>query len=75
MKGIIRNLNFGIISIIIFKTAQAAAPQMEITGPIVADFPGSGGINVIYSASAIELIDKGYIEEEFFIDFLLLLCK
>ena len=68
MKGIIRNLNFGIISIIIFKTAQAAAPQMEITGPIVADFPGSGGINVIYSASAIELIDKGYIEEEFFIE-------
>lgn len=68
MRNIIRNLNIGLMFTIIIKTAQAAAPQIDITGPIASDFPGAGGNNVVYSASAIELIDKGYIEEEFFIE-------
>ena len=68
MRNIIRSLNIGLIFTIIIKTAQAAAPQIDIVGPIAADFLGTGGNDAIYSASAIELIDNGYIEEEFFIE-------
>ena len=68
MRNIIRILNIGLIFTIIIKTAQAAAPQIDITGPIASDFSGTRGSNAIYSASAIELIDNGYIEEEFFIE-------
>ena len=68
MRNIIRSLNIGLIFTIIIKTAQAAAPQIDIVGPIAADFLGTGGNDAIYSASAIELIENGYIEEEFFIE-------
>ena len=67
MRNIIRILNIGLIFTIIVKTAQAAAPQIDITGPIASDFSGTRGSNAIYSASEIEIIDNGYIEEEFFI--------
>ncbi|NQV71343.1 MAG: hypothetical protein HQ498_15055 [Pseudohongiella sp.] len=48
--------------------SQAAVPDATITGPIAADVAGSGTLNTIYSASAIELTANGYIEEEYFIE-------
>ena len=48
--------------------SQAEVPDATITGPIAADVSGSGTLNTIYSASAIELTANGYIEEEYFIE-------
>ena len=42
-------------------------PSATISGPIPADKAGSGTLNTIYSASAIELDAAGYVEEEYFI--------
>lgn len=46
----------------------AAVPEAVITGPIPLDPAGHPSLNMIYSASAIELTSRGYIEEEFFIE-------
>jgi len=48
--------------------AIAQVPSATISGPIPADKAGSGTVNTIYSASAIELEDAGYVEEEYFIE-------
>ena len=48
--------------------ATAQVPAATITGPIPADRAGSGTLNTIYSASAIELAEAGYVEEEYFIE-------
>ncbi len=48
--------------------ATAQVPAATISGPIPADRAGSGTLNTIYSASAIELADAGYVEEEYFIE-------
>jgi hypothetical protein len=47
--------------------AVAQVPSATISGPIPADKAGSGTLNTIYSASAIELESAGYVEEEYFI--------
>lgn len=49
-------------------TVFADVPAATISGPIAADRAGSGTLNTIYSASGIELGDRGYIEEEYFIE-------
>lgn len=54
--------------LILASQALAEVPMATITGPIPADRAGSGTLNTIYSASAIELESAGYIEEEFFIE-------
>lgn len=46
----------------------AAVPNSTIIGPVEADPPGHPSRNSIYAASAIELSDNGYIEEEYFIE-------
>ena len=46
----------------------AAVPSFEITGPIPSDAAGTGSLNGIHSASAIELAKYGYVEEEYFIE-------
>lgn len=48
--------------------AVAQVPWATISGPIPADKAGSGTLNTIYSASAIELEDAGYVEQEYFIE-------
>jgi hypothetical protein len=48
--------------------STAAIPDFQIVGPIPAEVPGHSSKNFIYSASAIELTARGYIEEEFFIE-------
>ncbi|MEX0964863.1 MAG: alpha/beta hydrolase domain-containing protein [Pseudohongiellaceae bacterium] len=48
--------------------AAAQVPPATISGPIAADKAGSGTLNTVYSASAIELEASGYVEEEFFIE-------
>lgn len=48
--------------------AQAQVPPATISGPIAADRAGSGTLNTIYSASAIDLDAAGYVEEEYFIE-------
>lgn len=48
--------------------SQADVPGATITGPIPADVAGSGTLNIIYSATGIELAANGYIEEEYFIE-------
>jgi hypothetical protein len=48
--------------------AVAQVPSATISGPIPADKAGSGTLNTIYSASAIELEDAGYVEQEYFIE-------
>ena len=50
------------------KQAVAQVPSATISGPIPADKAGSGTLNTIYSASAIELEDAGYVEQEYFIE-------
>ncbi len=47
---------------------NAEVSSAKITGPIVADEAGSGTLNTIYSASAIELTGNGYLEEEYFVE-------
>lgn len=44
----------------------AAVPDATISGPIATEPHPS--LNSIYGASAIELLDRGYIEEEYFIE-------
>lgn len=48
--------------------AVAAESDFSITGPIAVDPAGHPSLNMIYSASAIELTDRGYVEEEYFIE-------
>lgn len=48
--------------------AMAQVPDATIYGPIAADEPGANTLNSIYSASAIELAEYGYVEEEYFIE-------
>ena len=68
-KSKLTGLTFALVSLFSF-SAQAVAqvPAATISGPIPADEAGSGTLNTIYSASAIELADAGYIEEEYFIE-------
>lgn len=47
---------------------MAQVPAATISGPIPADEPGSGTLNTVYSATAIELASAGYTEEEYFIE-------
>ncbi|PCH59261.1 MAG: hypothetical protein COC19_07315 [SAR86 cluster bacterium] len=47
---------------------QAAVPDATVTGPIAADPAGDPSHNSIYNASAIELEQHGYIEQEYFIE-------
>lgn len=49
-------------------TALAEVPEAKITGPIAAQPAGDSSHNFIYNASAIDLADHGYVEEEYFID-------
>lgn len=60
----------GLTATLILFAGQAVAqvPAATITGPIAADRAGSGTLNTIYSASAIELGAAGYVEEEYFIE-------
>lgn len=46
----------------------AAEADFSITGPIAVDPAGHPSLNMIYSASAIELTNRGYLEEEYFIE-------
>ncbi len=46
----------------------AAVPDATIYGPIEADPPGHPSKNSIYSASAIDLAEHNYVEEEYFIE-------
>ncbi len=48
--------------------SNAQVPAATVTGPIAADKAGSGTLNTIYSASAIELTENGYVEEEYFME-------
>lgn len=48
--------------------SSAAVPDATITGPIPIDPQGHPSLNTIYSASAIELTSRGYVEEEYFIE-------
>ena len=43
-------------------------PDATIIGPIDSDPPGSPSRDFIYSASAIDLVSSGYVEEEYFIE-------
>jgi hypothetical protein len=54
-------------SLLFANQAVAQVPSATISGPIPADKAGSGTLNTIYSASAIELDAAGYVEEEYFI--------
>ena len=47
---------------------QAEVPPAKIIGPIAAQPTGDPSHNFIYNASAIELTDHGYVEQEFFIE-------
>jgi len=47
---------------------SAAVPGAVINGPIPIDPAGHPSLNTIYSASAIELASRGYLEEEYFIE-------
>ena len=60
----------GFATALLLVTSQSVAqvPNATITGPILADKAGSGTLNTIYSASAIELESAGYVEEEYFIE-------
>ena len=60
----------GLAAALLFVATQAVAqvPSATITGPIPADRAGSGTINTIYSASAIDLETAGYVEKEYFIE-------
>lgn len=49
-------------------SGNAAVPDATIYGPIEADPPGDPSRNSIYSASAIDLPSRGYVEEEYFIE-------
>lgn len=49
-------------------SCAAAVPEALITGPIAAEEPGHESKNFIYSASAIELESRAYVEEEYFIE-------
>jgi len=63
------NLTKLVAALLLFSCqAVAQVPMATITGPIAADRAGSGTLNTIYSASAIELESAGYVEEEFFIE-------
>ncbi len=64
----IRKILSGFVAVLLSNWALAAVPDATIVGPIEADIAGSGTLNTIYSASAIELTANGYIEEEFFIE-------
>lgn len=69
MKRNIRHFT-GLATALLLVASQAVAqvPSVTITGPIPADKAGSGTLNTIYSASAIELTTAGYVEEEYFIE-------
>ena len=56
------------LSAFVVSASLAAVPDFQITGPIASEAPGHSSKNFIYSASAIELTSRGYIEEEFFIE-------
>lgn len=58
----------GSAGLLLTATSMAATPGFQIEGPIAAEAPGHPSNNFIYSASAIELNSRGYIEEEFFIE-------
>lgn len=61
-------LTLSIVLLLPLGRAIAQAPAATITGPIAADPAGSGTLNTIYSASAIDLGAAGYVEEEYFIE-------
>jgi hypothetical protein len=63
LRGVVASMG-----LLLATSAMAAIPEFEITGPIAAEAPGHSSKNFIYSASAIELTARGYIEEEFFIE-------
>lgn len=64
-----KNVNLFAVALLLFAgQAFAQVPMATITGPIPADRAGSGTLNTIYSASAIELETAGYVEEEYFIE-------
>lgn len=57
-----------LLGTLLLATASADVPDATIYGPIEADDPGADTLNSIYSASAIELTEYGYVEEEYFIE-------
>lgn len=65
----LKKYSFLVLALLIIQVslihAQHEMPA-TITGPIPADLPGTSK-NTIYSASAIELENHGYLEEEYFI--------
>lgn len=64
-----KNLSlFAAASLLFAVHASAQVPGATINGPIAADKAGSGTLNTVYSASAIDLENAGYIEEEYFIE-------
>lgn len=69
MNPNISNLSrFAAALLLLAGQAVAQVPAATITGPVAADRAGSGTLNTIYSASAIDLESAGYVEEEFFIE-------
>lgn len=69
MNRKIKNLSLSSIAFLLFVSqVMAQVPDATITGPIAADEAGSGTLNTIYSASAIDLEEAGYVEEEYFIE-------
>lgn len=56
----------GIAAMLLSLTVFSAVPDATINGPIATEPHPS--LNSIYGASAIELADRGYSEEEFFIE-------
>jgi Alpha/beta hydrolase domain len=61
-------IGFAAVIYLVSLQAFAQVPPATISGPIAADEAGSGTLNTIYSASAIELESAGYVEEEYFIE-------
>lgn len=69
MSRKVENSNLFVAALLLFAgQALAQVPMATISGPIPADRAGSGTLNTIYSASAIELESAGYAEEEYFIE-------
>ncbi|MFT4862975.1 MAG: hypothetical protein ACI95C_002199 [Pseudohongiellaceae bacterium] len=66
----VRQLRAAVASIgfVFAASGMAAVPDFQITGPIVAQAPGHPSKDFVYSASAIELESRGYVEEEYFIE-------
>ena len=56
-----------VLGLLLSGIVRAEVPGATVTGPVASEEPGHPSRNFPFSASAIELQDNGYIEEEYFI--------